>query len=244
MRILFAEDDLLSQDLGRRLLERGGHQVTVVPDGRQAVERAGRAEFDVIVMDLHMPELDGFEAARAVRERERNTGRHVPIIALTAAALDGDRERCLAAGMDAYVSKPVSRAELFDTIARVTGGKGEGRGNAEAPASFDEALVQRVDGDRALAERAAGVFLETYPVVVGRLREGLAARDGSTVASAAHRLKGALSNFPGTAAQEHARRLELLGRTGDLDEAAKAMDALDAALAELCAQLAAFLDNG
>jgi CheY-like chemotaxis protein len=102
--------------LASRLLERQGHTVVVVSDGRQALEALEKQKFDLVVMDVSMPEMDGFEAAAAIRAREEGTGSHIPIIAMTAHAMKGDRERCLAAGMDAYVSKPIQASELFQAV--------------------------------------------------------------------------------------------------------------------------------
>ena len=115
-RILLAEDNLVNQKLALRLLEKRGFEVTVVGNGRAAVEAVEKGSFDAILMDVQMPEMDGFEATAAIREKEKLTGAHIPIIAMTAHALKGDQQRCLEAGMDAYLSKPIRTAELFKTI--------------------------------------------------------------------------------------------------------------------------------
>jgi PAS domain S-box-containing protein len=119
LRILLAEDNVINQKVASRMLQQSGHAVTIAPNGRVALDLLARERFDVVLMDVQMPEMDGFEAARAVRVRESAGAPHTPIIAMTAHAMAGDRERCLAAGMDAYVSKPVRRLELLDAIARV-----------------------------------------------------------------------------------------------------------------------------
>ena len=115
-RILLAEDNLVNQKLALRLLEKRGFDVTVVGDGRAALVALEANSFDAILMDVQMPEMDGFEATAAIRAKEKSTGAHIPIIAMTAHALKGDQERCLEAGMDAYVSKPIRTAELFKII--------------------------------------------------------------------------------------------------------------------------------
>jgi CheY-like chemotaxis protein len=115
-RILLAEDNLVNQMLAVRLLEKQGHHVQVAGDGREVLEKLKTAEFDLVLMDVQMPVRGGFEATAAVREREKGTGRHIPIIALTAHAVTGDRERCLAAGMDGYVAKPIHAEELLELI--------------------------------------------------------------------------------------------------------------------------------
>ena len=112
LRILLAEDNLVNQRLAMRLLEKRGHQVTVVANGVEAVAATEKNTFDLILMDLQMPEMDGFEATAALRKREKKTGIHLPVIALTAHALKGDREQCLEAGMDGYLSKPIRPQEL------------------------------------------------------------------------------------------------------------------------------------
>ena len=116
LRVLLAEDNAVNQLLASRLLEKHGHSVVVASNGRKALEALEKQKFDLVVMDVSMPEMDGIEAAAAIRAREGGTGSHIPIIAMTAHAMKGDRERCLAAGMDAYVSKPLRASELFDAI--------------------------------------------------------------------------------------------------------------------------------
>jgi len=119
LRILLAEDNPVNQYLAVRLLEKQHHSVTAVSNGKEAVEAASDRRFDVILMDIHMPEMDGIRATRNIRECERSTGAHIPIIAMTASAMKQDREACLAAGMDDYVSKPISLEELRIALARV-----------------------------------------------------------------------------------------------------------------------------
>jgi len=115
-RVLLAEDNLVNQKLALRLLEKRGFEVTIAGDGQAALNELERQSFDVVLMDVQMPNMGGFQATAAIREREKTTGLHVPIIAMTAHALKGDKERCLAAGMDDYLSKPIRTTELFTTI--------------------------------------------------------------------------------------------------------------------------------
>jgi CheY-like chemotaxis protein len=119
LRILLVDDDRVNQRLTLRILEKQGHQVAVASDGLQALNVLERKSFDVILMDVQMPGMDGFEATGRIRKKEENTGGHQPIIAMTAHALAGDRERCLAAGMDDYVAKPIRRAELTEALNKV-----------------------------------------------------------------------------------------------------------------------------
>jgi CheY-like chemotaxis protein len=119
LRILLVEDNLVNQKLVTRMLEPQGHVVTVTENGRAALAALERGRFELVLMDVQMPEMDGFETTAAIRARERDTGEHVAVVAMTAHAMKGDRERCLAAGMDAYVAKPVDRREVLETIARL-----------------------------------------------------------------------------------------------------------------------------
>ncbi len=121
LRVLMAEDNAVNQKIACSVLEKQGHHVTQAWDGRQALAALDQAHFDVVLMDVQMPEMDGFEATAAIRERERDTGRHLPIIAMTAHAMEGDRERCLAAGMDSYISKPIKVPELIELLEKVAG---------------------------------------------------------------------------------------------------------------------------
>jgi CheY-like chemotaxis protein len=120
IRILVAEDVEINQKLAMRILEKLGHQVTIAVNGREAVSRWETGEFDLILMDIQMPEMDGYEAAGMIRAREKGTGRHIPIAAMTAFALKGDDDKCLAAGMDAYISKPVKAEDIRITIEQLT----------------------------------------------------------------------------------------------------------------------------
>ncbi len=134
VRILLAEDNPVNQKVAVRMLEKRGHQVTVASNGREALDMLEREEFDLVLMDVQMPVMGGLEAAAAIREREKSTGRHVPILAMTASALPSDQRKCMEAGMDAYLSKPVRSQELFDMVAaHARGGKSPaGRQKAQA----------------------------------------------------------------------------------------------------------------
>jgi two-component system, sensor histidine kinase and response regulator len=116
LRILVVEDDLVNQKIISALLQRQGCEVTVAPNGKAAVDCVDAEDFDIVIMDIQMPEMDGFEATRLIREREAETGKRVPIVACTAHALPGYRERCLAAGMDGFLTKPISRQALAEAL--------------------------------------------------------------------------------------------------------------------------------
>jgi CheY-like chemotaxis protein len=117
LRVLLVEDNLVNQQVALRMLQKQGHAVVVAGNGKEALSALDDGRFDVVLMDVQMPEMDGLQATAAIRARERGTGRRIPIVALTAQAMEGDRERCLAAGMDAYISKPVRRTHLVRAVA-------------------------------------------------------------------------------------------------------------------------------
>jgi len=133
LRVLLAEDNPVNQKLTVRLLESHGHSVVVVENGREALAMLAQQSFDVVLMDVQMPEMDGFAATARIRQQEQGTGQHLPIIALTAHALKGDQERCLAAGMDDYISKPFQPEDFYEVLARAVPPDGRPGQLAEAP---------------------------------------------------------------------------------------------------------------
>jgi CheY-like chemotaxis protein len=250
LRVLLAEDNLVNQRLAVRILEKRGHRVTVANNGKEALAALGEGAFDLVLMDLEMPELGGFEATEQLRARERSTGRHMPVIALTAHAMKGDRERCLAAGMDGYVSKPIRAAELFAAMeevlapaAREPAGSADGSGGqirgAEGVLDFKAAL-EHVAGDAQLLRELAGVFVGEAPQMMAAIRDAMAARDAPRLKRAVHTLKGAAGTFGARAAFEAALRLEKISGSGDLSEADAAWEALRQAVERLLPVLAGF----
>jgi PAS domain S-box-containing protein len=193
LRILLAEDNLVNQMLAVRLVERRGHHVVVANNGREALELYRMQQFDVILMDVQMPEMDGYEATAAIRREEKKTGGHIPIIAMTAYAMKGDRERCLAVGMDRYISKPVRAKELFENIEGTQTMPVESAD--PTPASplgegiVDEAeALSRVGHDRQLLGELAGVFLNESPRLLDTIRAAIAKGDAPKLRIAAHSL--------------------------------------------------------
>lgn len=228
LRILLAEDNAVNQELAVRLLEKAGHSVHVVGTGRKAIEACERGEFDLVLMDLQMPEMSGFEATRILREKQ-GAGRRVPIIAMTAHAMKGDRERCLAAGMDHYVAKPINPKRLFAAIDELMFGRARhetssfhqssGQTVASVPRIDMTFLLSRVEGDRALLKDVVAVFLEDTPRLVHELRDAIEKQDHQRVERVAHTLKGAVANFGETRARELAFDLEQRGRGRELQSA-------------------------
>jgi PAS domain S-box-containing protein len=241
IRVLIAEDNIVNQRLALRLLEKKGYDAAVADNGLKALALLAEQEFDLVLMDVQMPEMNGFEATAAIRQQEETTGRHIPIIAMTAHAIKGDEERCLAAGMDGYVSKPINSEHLFGLIARLAPPPESERVEPDDNNVVDRsAMLGQVDGDPELLSELVTLFLETYPVLLGELREGI--RDGSSsrTKEAAHSLRGAVSNFQVTTAVDLAQSLELMGRNGDLQGAEDKFTRLEAEMRRIGAALAAF----
>jgi CheY-like chemotaxis protein/nitrogen-specific signal transduction histidine kinase/HPt (histidine-containing phosphotransfer) domain-containing protein len=237
LRILLAEDNVVNQKLATRMLEQQGHAVTVAAHGKAALAALERQAFDVVLMDMEMPEMGGLEATVRLRGREKGTGRHVPVIAMTANAMKGDRERCLDAGMDGYVTKPIQPAELWEALHALVPAAAGGEAAAAAPAgdsAFDRpAALKRVGGDEGLLRELAELLLEDGPRVQRDLRDAAAAGDAARVKLFAHTLKGSVGTFEATGAFAAAERLEILARSGDLTGAPAALAALDEQLDRL-----------
>jgi PAS domain S-box-containing protein len=220
LRVLVAEDSAVNQQVTVGMLERAGHEAVVAGDGREAVEALEREPFDLVLMDVQMPELDGLEATAAIRERERTRGGHVPIVAVTAHAMKGDADRCLAAGMDAYLAKPVQTRQLFATIEKLLGvetpeaAPPTPTSGAQGAVLDEERLLDRLGGDRRALARIAKLFLADAPVQLARIREALESRDAPGLRAAAHALKGSVANFAAPEATAAALRLQQLGEAG------------------------------
>jgi two-component system, sensor histidine kinase and response regulator len=248
LRVLVAEDNVTNQKLVSALLDQQGHTVTMVGNGTLAVERASKKPFDVILMDVQMPEMSGLEATAAIRKQEEGTGRHVPIVALTARAMAGDREQCLAAGMDAYVAKPVRAAELFAAIDVVIAGSPPSPRPALSPDTTVSTvnvstLLSGFGGRSDLVAEVIDVFLADAPVMLTRLRHAGAGADASELAAAAHAIKGSAGLFSQGEAYERARTLETRARSGDASNAVAACEELEASVSRLLSELRGIRDR-
>jgi PAS domain S-box-containing protein len=200
LRILLAEDNQVNQRLALRLLEKMGHRITLVDNGHAALEGGMHGGFDLILMDVQMPGLDGLSATRQIRQWEHQHGGHVPIIAMTARAMQGDRERCLEAGMDDYLSKPIDSERLRQLVGQFD------TGQSDPLLSWGGAL-QRLDGDAALLLELAGIFIDDGPLLLQTLVDALQAGDLAASQRAVHSLKGVLVNFGATRAIALADRM-------------------------------------
>jgi len=244
-RVLVAEDNPVNQELAATLLVNLGCEVEVVGNGREAVERIVEAELDqrqrpvdLILMDMQMPELDGRAAAAAIRRHEAAESLpRLPIVALTANALDGDRERCLAAGMDDYLAKPFSRKQLTAVLGRwlppdrSRSAQAAPPPRAAAPASavpespLDPRAIARIrsmqrEGAPSVLARVIGLYLESAPQLVAQLREAVSAGNASRLQRAAHSLKSGSANLGALALGALCRELEAIGESGTVDGAA------------------------
>ena len=249
LRILLAEDNVVNQKLVEGLLGKEGHSVVVVEDGHKAVEAVKKDSFDVVLMDVQMPVLDGLEATGQIREHERRTGSHVPIIAMTAHSMKGDTERCLAAGMDGYVAKPIRREALVEHVAKLVpsgnaSAEKTGRAKSLEEPIDGEALLQRMGGDRELLEQLVELLRSDSPKLLSEIRAAIERGDAEAARHAAHTLKGSVGNFSATTAVAAARELENIAKHGDLSKAVEVADRLEEEIQQLQSMLVAFLGRG
>jgi CheY-like chemotaxis protein/HPt (histidine-containing phosphotransfer) domain-containing protein len=257
-RILLAEDNDVNQRLAVRVLEKKGHTVVVAGNGLEALDALEQETFDLVLMDLQMPMMGGFEATAAIRLKERETGRHMPVIAMTAHAMKGDRERCLKAGMDGYVSKPIQTRNLFEEIERIVPASTEtewepdsarpveGKETAavlDVETIFDAAAALERTGDDMLLREITEMFLGSYPKSMASLREAVTRGDSEALGFEAHSLKGAIGNFYAWAAFEAAQRLEELAEAGDLRNAGEALAAMEKEIKRLSRALELYYEG-
>ncbi len=239
LRVLLVEDSEVNQTVAVRLLERRGHEVSVVDNGAAAVELLTREhDFDVVLMDLQMPIMDGLTATAEIRRHEATSGAaHVPIIAMTAHAMKGDREKCLETGMDGYVSKPVRPKDLFDAVEGIGGSTGDDDEHVSAddtaPVVDWDAAIARLNGDRELLAEMIEVFRTEAPRLIDRISVAVRKRDAAELKISAHTLKGAVGNFAAKTVFAAALRLETLAKDGNFDEVPAAQLALEHELERL-----------
>ncbi|MBS0208200.1 MAG: response regulator [Planctomycetes bacterium] len=244
LRVLLAEDSLVNQKVATGLLAMRGHQVTIANNGREAVEALERETFDVVLMDVQMPEMDGLEATQLIRQREQGTERHVPIVAMTAHAMKGDRDRFLSVGMDSYVSKPIEAEALFATIERYGDMRLSPTPEKRRPAAldWDQALHFMHDRHDLLVE-IAQLFLQECPKLIGEIHEAISHKDSIRLRRAAHTLKSSAAIFAARPTMEAALKLEQLGQRGSISEAIEACDALEQQASLLIPSIAEHLNE-
>jgi two-component system, sensor histidine kinase and response regulator len=233
LQILVAEDNPVNEAVIVRVLEKMGHSATMARNGREALSLATNGKFDLVFMDVQMPEMDGLAATVAIRESEKHSGTHLPIFAMTAHAMKGDREQCLAAGMDGYITKPVRFSDIQQALTgvatdlrtvvppRVTG-------------SWDKAAaLERVDGDEELLHDICRIFLDESPKVMTRLQQAVAQEDPEAVSREAHTLKGESGYLGAANVSQMARQLEGMGRARELSQAPAVLEQLQKEIASL-----------
>jgi two-component system, sensor histidine kinase and response regulator len=218
------------------LLTRRGHTVIVANNGREALAALEREVFDLVLMDVQMPEMGGLAATAAIRQRERETGGHVRIVAMTAHAMTGDRELCIAAGMDGYLSKPIDPSLLFAVVEQgATGMVATTPARSAGPVDY-EVLLERLGGDVELVADVARLFLEFCPGGVAAIKAAIDRRDAIGLTTTAHALKGAAANLSARALCDAAQTLERLGAELRLEPA-------QAAWRRLSVEAAAVMDT-
>jgi CheY-like chemotaxis protein len=245
LRILVAEDNPVNQDLALHLLERRGHSVILAEDGKQALAAVERHKFDLVLMDVQMPEMGGLEATQAIREKEKTTGAHVPIIAMTAHAMQGDKQRCLDAGMDGYLSKPLDPKTFLRTVEEIVASPQSSERAKETEAASvgqqldAKALLERFSGNKKLLRTIVNTFREDCPKMMERIRTALTGHNAPALADGAHALKGSVGNFGPSPALETAREMEKNARQGKLGGAWELYATLEDEIAALLPALQA-----
>jgi PAS domain S-box-containing protein len=241
VRVLLAEDNPVNQRVAATMLRRRGHLVEIATNGLEAVEQALHGNHDVILMDVEMPAIDGLEATRRIRAAEADSGRHVPIIAMTAHAMRGDREKCLAAGMDDYIAKPISQRKLIAVIEGLRAGSIVESQAEDASEFHPDALLETVSGDTAMAYEILSMYAAEIPVDRQRMQVALAAEDLVALQGLAHMLKGVSATVGATGPAQAAAALEQMARDGDVTAATLALAELERALAVVLPQVEAKL---
>jgi len=254
LRVLLAEDTPANQKLVTYVLSKRGHGVEVAHDGKQALEAVGQQDFDVVLMDVQMPVMDGFQATQAIRKLEDPKKARLPIIAMTAHALKGDSDRCLEAGMDSYISKPVKGEELIELVERLAGTGGSDEQAAVPPPeqeppsaavagsttpdvvgqvpatdasvfNLDEA-VSKCDGNYGIVQEMIGCLINEAESLIEKMRTALSTGNAMGLGNTAHRLKGTVLYLGAQLATDAAQRVEQIGQSGDLTTAAEAIEEL------------------
>ena len=229
LRILLAEDSEINQEVAMQLLRRWGHVVTVAGNGKEAVAAWEQHKYDLVLMDVQMPEMDGLEATESIRASEKAKGGHIPVIAMTAHAMKGDLEVCLASGMDSYVSKPIEARKLLQAIRNLF---------------FDESkALERIDGDHEGLRKAAGKYLERWPEELTGIHQTVASRDLVSLEKKAHKMKGMVGVFCAEAAMQAAKRLETIGRGGNAEGIDEVFQTMEQAIQLLAKFLRCWLDG-
>ena len=248
--ILLAEDNRVNQVVATRILTKMGHTITVAHNGVEALSLLAAGSFDLVLMDIQMPQMDGIAATKSIRTREMNTNSHFPIIAMTAHAMKGDRERCIEAGMDGYVSKPINVEDLEIAIAKVMHltstdarglrTEGHSKGSPRNPVNLDFGpMLKRLGGDEELLDEVIEIFVDQAPKHLDTLRRALSQGDTELVERTAHSIKGELGYLGIATVSQKARELEELGRKHQLEQAARLFTSFETEISDIVAAMRA-----
>jgi len=244
LKVLLAEDNAVNQLVALRLLERLGHSVMVAANGKKAFEAWQKGGYDAILMDVQMPEMNGWEATQAIREKERATGDRIPIIAMTAHAMKGDDERCFAAGMDDYLTKPIRSEELIAALDKAANQKTARQLKLQPAAGVLpngavelDAALERLGGDRELYNELVEVFRKECPAVVEEMRRAIASGDATNLTRGAHTLRGAASNLGAAQLSKTAAELEMRAGSEGVEAASEQFSALEEEMRRLFSEL-------
>jgi two-component system, sensor histidine kinase and response regulator len=248
---LLAEDSPINQKLALGVLQHAGQKIVIANNGKEAVQLSAEIDFDLILMDIQMPEMDGHEATKHIRQRERITNKHVPIIAMTAHALTGDRERCLRCGMDDYLSKPVRPRQLLEKIAAVTGKvlltttveEQHNSASTENPSIDWEHALENTGGDVDLLCELLDTYFQERPKLEQDIERAIATNDFELLHRTAHTLKGALRLFGAKQQQEIAFELEKMGSKQEITSATETFQRLVKELSSLDPIFQKFIQN-
>jgi signal transduction histidine kinase/PleD family two-component response regulator/HPt (histidine-containing phosphotransfer) domain-containing protein len=251
LNVLLAEDNMINQKLTVALLAKKGHRISVAGNGQEAVDLFKQRKFDIVLMDIQMPLMDGYEATREIRKFESSSNiRPTPVIALTAHASGADRDNCLAAGMNQFVSKPIRAVGLYQLIDELTGTTSPG---GRADSSSEAGLGQFVDwnhafetvgGDRRLLTELVSVFMDEQEKMVNDIQNAVTAGDAKELRLTAHSMKGALTHLGASQAAHAARQLETLGHEKRLDEAPEQLEVFKKCLKQLTGEFNRFKTGG
>lgn len=246
MHILIADDDAGSRELLTELLRHGGHSVTAVPDGRESLAALAKDTFEIVLMDEEMPGMTGLEATRAILQATAPGHKRPIIVGISGNSTEEDEQRCLAAGMDAFLAKPVRAAELFSllaALARREAAPASEQTDSAAPDSpgenFAESLSRATGGNETIARSVVKIFLSDSPKKLALLRRAVSTKDAGTLATVAHSLKGSLALIGAQKAAGTARNLQAMGRLGNLSGAAAEFGVLESEFEELRLKLVA-----
>ena len=233
LHILLAEDNAVNQKLAIRMLEKRGHRVALAINGREALKALEKGSYDLVLMDVQMPEMDGLEATTLLRSREKLTGLHQPVVAMTALVMKGDRERCITSGMDGYLTKPIRPQELDEVLDSYVAQERQALpapvlSRSLEPAVSIEELMERIDGDVSFLAELLELFRGDYKEQAATARQALEKKDNAALQRVSHALKGALGNLAAPTASRLAAELESMAKIGDLTFAQVRMDDIEA----------------